>query len=239
MKNYVFKVKSIKKMSELKKAYKVCTNCHKLLPISDFNKGKGRKGQRTFESRCRSCKYELSKKTKVCKVCGKVYKTQRKNQICCSNDCASKLRITQINTKCDYCGKEYTVKKSRYENLEHHFCSRSCTGKWQSENLSGENNPLWNPNLTDEERKRLQPEYRNWRNEVFKRDNYTCQCCGDNKGGNLNAHHLNGYGWDKERRTDINNGITLCIECHKEFHHIYGTKHNTKKQFEDFIKSKR
>jgi 5-methylcytosine-specific restriction endonuclease McrA len=28
-----------------------------------------------------------------------------------------------------------------------------------------------------------------WRNEVYKRDNYTCQKCGDNTGGNLEAHH--------------------------------------------------
>ena len=238
MRNYVFKVKTIKKMPELKKAYKVCTNCKKLLPIRDFNKAKGRKGQRTFESRCRKCKYELSKVIKICEVCGKEYSTQRKGQVCCSNECASKLRITKIHTKCEYCGKEYNVKKSRYENMEHHFCSKKCFYDYQSEYLSGENSPHWNFDLTEEERSigRKYPEYYKWVNDVFKRDSYTCQCCDSKK--DIRAHHLNGYNWDKEHRTDVNNGITLCDKCHKEFHKRYGTGDNTKEQFEDFIKEK-
>jgi hypothetical protein len=29
--------------------------------------------------------------------------------------------------------------------------------------------------------------------------------------------------------------MTLCKECHKEFHQIYGKGDNTKKQFEEWI----
>ena len=74
-----------------------------------------------------------------------------------------------------------------------------------------------------------------WRKGVYKRDNYTCQKCGDNKGGNLVAHHLDGYHWDKEHRTDINNGATLCVCCHKSFHKTYGNHDNTKEQYEEWI----
>lgn len=79
-------------------------------------------------------------------------------------------------------------------------------------------------------------EYREWRKEVYKKDNYTCQCCGDNKGGNLNAHHLDGYDWCEEKRLDINNGITLCKNCHSDFHYVYGYGGNTKEQFEEWLK---
>lgn len=101
----------------------------------------------------------------------------------------------------------------------------------------GENNPRYNPNLTDEERekKRKTFEYCQWLKEVYERDNYTCQCCGSSKSGTLNAHHKDGYNWCKERRTDVTNGTTLCENCHKTFHSIYGYGDNTEQQFEEFL----
>src|SRR5690606_32818491 len=101
----------------------------------------------------------------------------------------------------------------------------------------GERHSFWNPNLTDEERmeKRKHPIYKTWRIQVFKRDNYTCQCCGDNKGGNLNAHHLNSHDWDIEGRVDPDNGITLCSLCHTDFHLLYGYGNNTKEQYQEYI----
>ncbi len=101
----------------------------------------------------------------------------------------------------------------------------------------GEKNPNWNPNLTDEERneKRDTQEHVNWRNEVFKRDDYTCQCCGK-RGGKLNAHHIFSFKKYIDLRLDINNGITLCKECHKRFHKKYGNKgRNTLKQLIEFL----
>ena len=71
-----------------------------------------------------------------------------------------------------------------------------------------------------------------WRNQVFVRDNFTCQKCGK-VGGNLEGHHINHFK-DIIRNNnikslddatlcnelwDINNGITLCIECHDDGMH--------------------
>lgn len=103
--------------------------------------------------------------------------------------------------------------------------------------IKGENSPRWNPNRTHKQRvkERKTYEYSEWRKSVFNKDNYTCQCCGDNKGGNLVAHHLNSYHEHISQRYDINNGITLCETCHKKFHSIYKYGNNTKEQFEEFI----
>jgi len=59
-------------------------------------------------------------------------------------------------------------------------------------------------------------QYKYWRNEVFKRDDFTCWICGE-KGGTLNAHHL--FSWAKypELRYHIPNGLTLCEDCHKTY----------------------
>lgn len=102
--------------------------------------------------------------------------------------------------------------------------------------VRGDKHPKWNAELTDEERmiKRAYPEYTEWRMQVFERDEYTCQICGDNKGGNLVAHHLNGYHWDKKARVDINNGVTLCESCHNDFHSIYGYGDNNIFQFAQY-----
>ena len=108
-------------------------------------------------------------------------------------------------------------------------------------NNRGENHPSWNPNLTGEERinGRNIEGYYDFIKSVYKRDSYTCQCCGTlGNGHNLNAHHLNGYNWDKEHRTDTNNGVTLCDSCHKEFHKIYGYGNNKKEQYEEYIYNK-
>ena len=60
-------------------------------------------------------------------------------------------------------------------------------------------------------------EYKEWRKTVFERDNYTCQMCGK-RGVKINAHHKNAYAYYPDLRYDIDNGITLCVPCHKAIH---------------------
>jgi hypothetical protein len=107
-------------------------------------------------------------------------------------------------------------------------------------NRTGESNGRWNPDKEMDERVRRRKfhEYTEFRREVFKRDDYTCQCCG-NRGGDLVAHHKDGYHWCEKKRLDKNNGVTLCKDCHIDFHTIFGTKNNTKEQYETWIKEKR
>jgi 5-methylcytosine-specific restriction endonuclease McrA len=57
-----------------------------------------------------------------------------------------------------------------------------------------------------------------WREAVFARDKWTCQDCGDKKGGNLEAHHIKSFAEFPELRFAIDNGITLCKDCHKIIH---------------------
>lgn len=102
--------------------------------------------------------------------------------------------------------------------------------------LSGENHPNWNKNITDRERiiRREYVEYRDWRDTVYKRDNYTCKLC-NCVGGILNAHHLDGYNANPNKRILLENGITLCSKCHNKFHSQYGKGNNTKEQFTEFL----
>ena len=106
--------------------------------------------------------------------------------------------------------------------------------------LQGENSSNWKGGITPVTKMiRGLIFYRNWVRQVFKRDGYTCQECGINR--NLEAHHLKKFSKvfreylneydqfspieDKETLVklaikyepfwDINNGQTLCEDCHK------------------------
>lgn len=130
------------------------------------------------------------------------------------------------------CGHENEICFHKFKNGTQGRVCRQCSRP------RGEEHFNFNPKLTDKERILNRDYYAiiKWRIEVFERDNYTCVCCGDNKGGNLNAHHLNGYNWDKDNRLNVDNGVTLCDKCHNEFHEYFGYGNNTKEQFDSWMR---
>ena len=102
-------------------------------------------------------------------------------------------------------------------------------------NNSGENNHFWKGGKTKLSLQiRNSAEYSFWRKQIFERDNYTCQICGrKNKKGDkviIEADHI--YPFSKilddfditsieeaiscEELWDIENGRTLCRDCHKK-----------------------
>ena len=85
--------------------------------------------------------------------------------------------------------------------------------------MKNENSPFWKGGITKQNKlDRTRAEYREWRESVFVRDNYTCQKCGKKNGNGyrvyLQAHHKEKWSDNKEKRFDIDNGITLCKDCH-------------------------
>ena len=81
----------------------------------------------------------------------------------------------------------------------------------------GEQNGSWKGGvLTLNQKLRKSLEYKLWRESVFKRDNFTCIWCGDNRGGNLHADHIKPFAYYPELRFAIDNGRTLCVPCHRK-----------------------
>lgn len=86
---------------------------------------------------------------------------------------------------------------------------------------AGKNNWNWKGGITPENiRLRGLVEYKLWREAVFKRDKFTCIWCGDNRGGNLEADHILPFSKYPEHRFSIDNGRTLCHDCHVKRHKV-------------------
>lgn len=140
-----------------------------------------------------------------------------------------------IECECDICKKVSKMKYDNYNKQNHNgktYCNQCC---YQITHI-GENNGKWNPNLTEEDRHKTRSfnEYYEFIKSVMARDKGKCQICGKEHQNNV-VHHLDGYEWCVEKRTDVSNGICLCEKCHKDFHYRYGNKGNTKEQFEEYI----
>jgi 5-methylcytosine-specific restriction endonuclease McrA len=59
--------------------------------------------------------------------------------------------------------------------------------------------------------------YKFWRLAILALDDYTCCFCGK-RGCKLHVHHVLPYADFPEYRTEVNNGASLCIPCHRAFH---------------------
>ncbi len=96
--------------------------------------------------------------------------------------------------------------------------------------LKGKDNPRWKGGISPLRVRLYQCfQHRQWRSDIFTRDNFTCQWC-FKRGVRLNAHHIKSFKQIREENQittyeqalnceemwNINNGITLCEECHNK-----------------------
>lgn len=142
-----------------------------------------------------------------------------------------------LNCTCS-CGNKLIVRGQYLKNGSVKTCGN------RSIHRLGENNSNWRGGSTTEyEKQRKSNSYDIWRDSVYAKDWYTCQCCGSTM-NKKHAHHLLNFSNNEELRFDVLNGITLCEKCHYptfegSFHNIYGTQNNTPEQLEEFINNKR
>jgi len=225
-------------------------NCKLLLKEEDYT---NKRTEANFTCSCgrNGCKtIALFYRSPYCKECGNeigYFKT--------STPYEEVLEFVSLNSKCKVITTKEQYKNSKSDIELECECTKPFTTKFayfKHENKrqcnecgiktrSGENSYRWKGGLTTEDeifRKSIA--YKDWRLEVYKKDNFTCQCCGDNKGGNLQAHHIENFSDNEELRLELGNGITLCDSCHNfnkygSFHHVYGVKNNTKEQLDEYI----
>ena len=160
---------------------------------------------------CKNCSGDIIAKYSA------MYKVNRKF---CSKKCkASFQNKGRKKTK-------YQIKVAR-ENLKRLWSNglmRKLVGspEWRkkvAEANLGNKSHFWKGGLVDKNRReRNSWKTKYWREQVFKRDNYTCVQCGSRNGNGkaitLNADHIKSWSKYPKLRFDINNGRTLCLDCH-------------------------
>lgn len=158
-----------------------------------------------------------------CLVCGKKRHVHPGNRAArfCSQKCwklsissrkslrapvaASPVKKRKVRPKsiCIDCGKE-----RRMQSVPCIRC-RACSLK----NRFGPSNPNWKGGVKKEGAKiRSSPEYAQWRLAVFSRDGFRCVACGAD--GDLHADHIKPFAYFPELRLSVQNGRTLCPQCH-------------------------
>lgn len=155
-----------------------------------------------------------------CVVCGSKYEVVRSRldkTKYCSIRCkhiGMRLKAKKRHLKfCKQCHTIFAAEKKREK-----YCSGYCGRTVQSNLISLENHPHWNNGSKSKRQRAMNCRgYIKWRKDVFRRDQWTCQECGQ-VGWKLNAHHIKSWSNCKELRYNISNGITLCKKCHDEFH---------------------
>lgn len=192
--------------------------------------------------------FELRKNIKVkCSHCGteierhksEVYGDNKKKNFYCSKDCEYEHKKELFKGDLNpFFGKKHTDKTRK-------IISKTNKGKKMpiyvkkkiSQSLSGSNSPYWKDGSAERNKKdRLRLEYRDWRNKVFERDNYTCQKC-YKRCTRLHAHHIKNYSENPKLRFIPVNGITMCEKCHRQFHEIYTRSNNTPSQLIEYLRS--
>jgi 5-methylcytosine-specific restriction endonuclease McrA len=139
-----------------------------------------------------------------CKYCGKEFKG-RLRSIFCSRKCSNKGREVSEKTRNKFSKFHSTRPRKRF-TIDTKI--KMSLAKTKEKEFTGFKS-------TDNHRIRNSIENSEWIIKVFTGDEFTCCLC-NNVGGRLEAHHIKQFSKYPELRFDINNGITLCKECHKK-----------------------
>lgn len=144
---------------------------------------------------------------------------------------------------CQVCNKiiNYTIKIGKLAWNKRKFCSLQCkrlawkpynkgSTSWNknkkmtnstrvkmSQSKTREKHPNWKNGKTAKNQvERNRPQYKKWVFKIYQRDQFTCQFPGcKQKKEKINAHHIKTWAKYPELRFSIENGITLCVKCHK------------------------
>jgi hypothetical protein len=135
-----------------------------------------------------------------------------------------------LSVRCAYCGKWYIPKLSDVNNRINSingksnsntdsrlYCSKHCKRACPIYNQK-----KWPKGFKLNTSREVQPELRQM---VLERDEYRCRKCGATD-KQLHCHHILPVALEPLLSADMDNCMTLCIDCHKQVHQKDGCKYS-------------
>lgn len=167
---------------------------------------------------CRNEHYEKKRVSTSCDYCGEKYeiqpsKLENGEGKFCSYECYGQYRIDNRPTRpCSNCGVEVSRQAADLERVEKAFCSTNCHTEYLIEQSQGK----------EPEAVHYGPDWKEIREEVRDRDEWTCQGCGkteEDLGYTLHVHHIIPFEQHESptRANRKNNLVSLCARCHADW----------------------
>jgi len=133
---------------------------------------------------------------------------------CCSLSCNTKYRNSIYGISKETAKKISISNTGKPKKVPPETQKR--LSEFRRQKFLGDKNPAWKGGITSKNGKIYNsPEYKDWRKYIFERDDYTCALC-KSRGKKIEAHHIKEFSTYEKLRFDVNNGITLCLKCHRE-----------------------
>ena len=150
-------------------------------------------------------------------------KLSDKHRLMLSISHIGKVSRPKQSSICSHCDIKYYKADGGSRKKDRKYCSESCyhksqVGKRLPPRLDnrGPLNNMWKGGRSKNYKTGYySTEYKHWRTDVFKRDEYTCRGCGV-VSGYLTAHHIKSFAHYPELRFELTNGLTLCEPCHSK-----------------------
>lgn len=206
---------------------KDCKYCGKPQPIENF--GKDPTTKNGFDIYCKECRRKLRESfAKYDRYADRLstFEEIRRDPI--------NLELLQVRCFYSSCREWFnpTVgmvqdRLRAFNNIgpeNHFYCSDECKNNCSVFNKKTDNQ---NKKSQCDRSDNLQSELRDI---VLELDNYTCQLCGNSEdetpGIELICHHIKPMVTDLMLASDVDNCITLCVNCHKKVHQLPGCQLN-------------
>lgn len=201
---------AVARYNRRKKTQLICERCGKTFEIFSYKLKSGR-GKYCSKTCFNPPVYAN------CLNCGKEFRySPSTNKQYCSAVCrnSSEIRNQNVSKGVKLAWQDGNTR----QNIMIGIAKRSTMPEWYNAKhfQKGKDHPRYKGNKRTDATRNQYP-YKKWRWDVFKRDNFTCQIC-FKRGGRLHAHHIKHWAEYPELRFELDNGLTLCVDCHSNLH---------------------